>query len=116
MKSIIEKNRSFLWGKKVLFGNPTQIKEIVNILNTDKVVILSGIRFAGKTKFLSEMIKKTGLWDKAFYFNKELDTLGKVKTSEDLEKVLETYTTTYEEPRIIILHNINKIEDIKIRR
>jgi len=113
MKNLLKSNRAFLQNKKVLFKNSQKIKSIVDILNKDRVVLISGMRFAWKTKFLCEMIEKTGIWEKAFYFNKELDNTWRIKTSEDLESLIEAHTKTYQAPKILILQNISKIEWIK---
>ena len=59
MDNILLNNRKFLESKKVFFGNPEKIKRLVSILNRDRVILISGIRFGGKTKFIKEMIEKT---------------------------------------------------------
>ena len=113
MDNILLNNRKFLESKKVFFGNPEKIKRLVSILNRDRVILISGIRFGGKTKFIKEMIEKTRIWEKAFYFNKELDTLWKIKSSTDLEKLVNRYSEKYQKPQILILQNISKIKGIK---
>ncbi len=113
MDNILINNRNFLEGKKVLFWNPEKIKTLVSILNRDRVILVSGMRFAWKTKFIREMIQKTRIGDKAFYFNKELDTLWSIKTSSDIEKLIKLHTEKYQKPQILILQNISKIEWIK---
>lgn len=113
MDQILKNNRKFLLWKKVIFWNPEKIKKLVSTLNRDRVIMISGMRFAWKTKFIAEMIQKTRIWDKAFYFNAELDTLGKIKTASDIEKLIKLHTETYQKPQILILQNISKIEWIK---
>ena len=46
------------------------------------------------------MINKTRIGEKAFYFNAELDTLGKVKTATDIESLIKIHTEIYQKPQI----------------
>jgi len=44
--NIIKTHRKFINNKKVLFKNASDIKKVVDILNKDRVVLISGMRFA----------------------------------------------------------------------
>ena len=113
MINVLQNNSIFLSGKQSSHDNPDKIVKLVTTLNTDRVILVSGMRYAGKTRFISEMIKKTRIWEKAFYFNSELDTLWKVKTASDIVSLIDIYTKKHQKPQILILQNISKIEGIK---
>lgn len=113
MDNILVNSKNFLEWKKVIFGNPEKIKRLVSVLNKERVILVSGMRFAWKTKFIQEMVQKTRIWERAFYFNKELDTLWSVKSAVDIEKLIKLHTEKYQKPQILILQNISKVEKIK---
>lgn len=75
MDHLLEKNHQYLFGKKVFFSHKKLTRELVSALNEKKIAIVSGMRYSGKTKFLLDMIQKTGAQDDVFYFNCEVDTL-----------------------------------------
>ncbi len=113
MINVLQNNKIFLSEKESLRDNPDKIVKLVTTLNNDRVILVSGMRYAGKTRFISEMITKTRIGDKAFYFNSELDTLWKVKSAQDILSLIKAHTEKYTKPQILILQNISKIAGIK---
>ena len=113
MINVLQNNKIFLSGKESLYDNPDKIVKLVTTLNTDRVILVSGMRYAGKTRFISEMIKKTRIGERAFYFNSELDTLGEIKSANDIMALIDLHTKDHGKPQILILQNISKIERIK---
>lgn len=51
--------------------------------------------------------------EKCFYFNTELDSLGAVKTAQDISMLLDTFSRIYGIPQIIVLQSVNQIRNIK---
>lgn len=113
MEFLLEKNRNFLFSKKVFFSHTNSMKKLVSALNTKKIAIVSGVKYSGKTKFVYDLLEKTNATQHAFYINSELDTLGKIKYAHDIDTLLELHKRTYWNPKIIILQNINKVSGIK---
>ena len=113
MKYIIDTHRKYLLDIPLYYNNNNIIKDIASKLNTDKMIILSGLIGVWKKSIVKELIKKTQLDDSFFYFNKDLDFENKITSSVDLEKLLNVYKKQYSEPKIIILENINHLEEIK---
>lgn len=113
MENLLEKNKKFFFEKKVFFSRTNTLKKLVLALNNKKIAIVSGMRYSGKTKFVLDMIQKTWAKEHTFYFNAEVDTLGKVKHASDLHTLLDLHKKIESIPKIIILQNINKIQGIK---
>ncbi|MCD5385184.1 AAA family ATPase [Candidatus Gracilibacteria bacterium] len=89
------------------------IKNTINTLNNDKLVIVSGMRKIGKVNFIKNLINKTKTNNNYFYFNKADDLENKIKNNLDILNLLNDYVKLYKIPKIIILQNISKIEGIK---
>lgn len=113
MQNLLEKNKNFFFWKKVFFSHKTLIEKLVKALNKDKIVIVSGMRYAGKTKFVLDMVQKTWAKETVFYHNSEVDTLGKILNADDLQTLLDLHKRVFWVPKIIVLQNIHKIEGIK---
>lgn len=113
MENLIQRLQQDISEKKIFFPRRHTLKKLVEELNNKKIVILSGMRYMGKTKLLKEMITKTSSEKDFFYYNSEVDLLGKIQNSEDLEILLWLHIRIHWEPKILILQNISKINDIK---
>ena len=87
------------------------LKKIVEILNKERFVIITWIRNVWKTRIISDLIKKTKIQDKFFYFNKDLDTENIVNNDEVFLDYFNTNKS--KKTKIIILQNISKIKWIK---
>lgn len=113
MELLLQRNREHLKEKKVYFSQKNKIEEAVLSLNTKKILILTGIKYAGKTKFLVDLLRKTGQEDTTFYFNADIDFLWEVQKGEDLEMLLKLSEKIYRGCKIIALQNCSKIPGIK---
>ncbi len=89
------------------------IKNTINTLNNDKLVIVSWMRKIWKVNFIKNLINKTKTNNNYFYFNKADDLENKIKNNLDILNLLNDYVQLYKIPKIIILQNISKIEWIK---
>lgn len=89
------------------------IKNTINTLNNDKLVIVSWMRKIWKVNFIKNLINKTKTNNNYFYFNKADDLENKIKNNLDILNLLNDYVKLYKIPKIIILQNISKIEWIK---
>ena len=89
------------------------IKNTINTLNNDKLVIVSWMRKIWKVNFIKNLINKTKTNNNYFYFNKADDLENKIKNNLDVLNLLNDYVKLYKIPKIIILQNISKIEWIK---
>ncbi len=113
MEDLIQRLQQDISGKKIFFPRKHTLQKLVEELNHKKIIIISGMRYMWKTKLLKEMITKTGLEKHFFYYNSEVDLLGKIQNSEDLELLLWLHIRVHWEPKILILQNISKIDGIK---
>jgi predicted AAA+ superfamily ATPase len=75
MEKILTRNKRYLQEKKVYFSHQEKITQVVSALNSKKIVIISGVRHSGKSKFLADFLQKTGTQESTFYYNHDLDTL-----------------------------------------
>lgn len=113
MKHLIEQNKSHLLWIKVFKNHDNIVKNIVDTLNIDKIIILSWMKNVWKINIIKEMLTRTKLIDNVFYFNKENDTKNEVLDSEKLNILYSVYVWLYNIPKIIILEDVSKIEWIK---
>jgi len=113
MELLLKKNIDFLRTKKVYFSQKEKIGRAVEALNKQKILIITGVKYAGKAKFLVDMLTKTNMLGDTFYFNSDIDTLCEVQSSDDIELLLGLFERIYKTPKIIALQNCNKIPDIK---
>ena len=113
MEYLIEQNKDDLSKIKVFKNHNIIIKNIVDILNVDKIIILSWLKNVWKTNIIKELLTKTNLINNVFYFNKELDTKNQIYNTEELKILFNVYVWLYNIPKIIILKDVSKIEWIK---
>lgn len=113
MKHILNRNLKYLQEKKIYFSHKDKIETALHALNKEKIIIVSGVRHAGKTKFLADFLQKTGKQKETFYYNHDLDMLGEISERKHLEDILQVFEKDYGNPKIIALQNCSKIEGIK---
>lgn len=113
MKELILKCNQFLFTQPVFGNNWETIKNILDKLNKNQLIIISGFKNVGKLSIIKEFLDKTGLTEASFYFNKELDEKNKIKSDNDLFLLLNEQLKYNKNTKILILHNTNKLEWIK---
>ncbi len=99
--------------KEYIQTNNINLKFLADILNKEKLVILSWLRNIWKLNFIKEFINKTWSSINYFYLNKSNDNENIIKTNKDLNTLLNDYVQLYKNPKIIILQNISNIEWVK---
>lgn len=112
-EKILEKNLAFIQEQKLYHPLDTQVIELVEILNSQKIVTLSWLRHSGKTKLIHALLKKTQSFRECFYYNSDIDSLWVIKSEKDLIILLDMYVRIYGVPKIIVLQNSNNIVGIK---
>lgn len=113
--NINQKRRNFfiIWKEDFYKTNDKKINTIVQIINKDRLAILSWLKNIWKINFIKELLSKTWVNNNYFYFNKSDDLENYISDSNSLEKLLNEYVHIYKKPNIVILQNIEKIEWIK---
>jgi predicted AAA+ superfamily ATPase len=112
-EEILEKNRAFILNMKCFRSYEHKLSELVNILNSNKIVTISGLRHTGKTKLIYTLLQKTQSFETSFYYNSEIDILNTIKTDKEFIILFDLYVRIHGVPKIIILQNTNNIEWIK---
>lgn len=110
---LINKNKNHIIDIKSIKDNSNYIKSIVNKLNKEKIIIISWIKNIWKTQIIWEMIKKTKIESKFFYFNHNLDNENIIKNDIDLKNMINIEVNFNKNIKYIFLQNISKIENIK---
>jgi len=112
----MNKNRiNFFWLKltDIKKTDEKNLYKTTDILNNDKLAIVSWLKNSWKMNFIKQLIIRTWSNNSYFYFNKSEDINNTIKKSWDLEKLLFDYTRLYKNPKIVILQNIEEIEWVK---
>jgi predicted AAA+ superfamily ATPase len=112
-EDILEKNKAFIQNMKCYRSYENELSQLVNMLNTNKIVTISGLRHTGKTKLVYTLLQKTQSFETSFYYNSDIDTLWTIKTDKDFIILFDLYVRIHGVPKIIILQNTNNIEWIK---
>ncbi len=112
-KDIIELNKNYILNKKVNKNYKKYLEKLVNHINNEKIVIITWLKNIWKTEVVSDFITKTKIWDKFFYFNKDLDTENIIKDNFSLENLFNVYVNLYKNTKYIVLQNISQINWIK---
>lgn len=113
LKDIIEINKNYILNKKVNKNYKKYLEKLVYHINNEKIVIISWLKNIWKTEVISDFITKTKIWDKFFYFNKDLDTENIIKDNFSLENLFNVYVNLYKNTKFVILQNISQINWIK---
>lgn len=113
MQNIVKKNIDFLMSHNSYHTSLEVMQNIVKNLNEKDMVIVSWMKNIGKTYVVNDIINKTWIQKHFFYFNKNLDKENQIIHNKDLKNLLDIYIKNFWEPKIIILQNTNKIENIK---
>ena len=74
-QELLEKNIEHIRTQKSFRTFTSELQSITQIINTQKIITISGIRHSGKTKLIAELLRKTNMLEGSFYFDSELDTL-----------------------------------------
>lgn len=112
MLNLINKSHEFLRTYPIFQDNNDFIKKIVDKLNTDRIVVITWMRWLHKTSIIKEFLEKTKT-NNYLYFNDDLDLENKVKNDKDFFEYLKTYEDKYDNCNVVILQNINKLQNIK---
>lgn len=112
-KDIIDLNKNYILNKKVNKNYKKYLEKLVNHINNEKIVIITWLKNIWKTEVVSDFITKTKIWDKFFYFNKDLDTENIIKDNFSLENLFNVYVNLYKNTKYIVLQNISQINWIK---
>ena len=112
-EKLLEKNLEHIKNRKSFRSYDEQLETLVSALNSKKIATVSGLRHTGKTKLIHTLLKKTQSFEKCFYYNSELDSLGTIQTQKDLIIIFDIFVRIYGVPNIIVLQNTNNIEWIK---
>ncbi len=108
INKIIEKNNKYLREINIIDNNISQIKNILNNINNQKITIISWMRESWKSKIISYLINKTNIWENYIYFNKDLDNLNIIKSDNELDKYISSKNSKY-----IFLQNCWSVKWIK---
>lgn len=111
--NLIRLNRDYLVNRKISKNYKKYLEKIVEHLNIEKIIIISWIKFSWKTEVVCDFINKTNIWEKVFYFNKELDYNNLIKNNLDLENLLNVYLEYNKNTKYLIFQNISNIDWIK---
>ncbi len=112
MLKIINKNLDYLKNYPIFKNNNEFIKKMASKLNKDKIVVITGMRWLHKTSILKEFLEKTNSTN-YLYINDELDLENTIKDDQDFLQLLQNYEEKYWLCNVVILHNTNKIQNIK---
>lgn len=112
-QELLEKNKEHIQNQKTYRSYNSKVSEVVNVLNSRKIVTVSGLRHTGKTKLVYTVLKKTNSFENCFYYNSDLDTLWTINSQEELIILFDIFVRIYGVPKIIILQNTNNITGIK---
>lgn len=112
MKSLIDKNLNYINNYPIFHNHNEIIKNIVDTLNKDRIIIISWMRWLQKTSIIKEFLEKTKIKN-YIYINDEIDEENKMKNYWDFFKYLISYEIKHRFCDIIVLQNLNKLENIK---
>ena len=113
MQKLIKQNIDFILSKNGQKTDISLIKRIIENLNRKSLIIISGTKNVWKVNVLKELLTRTSTTQSFFYFNKNIDKENKIKSSSDINELLNIFIKEYKTPQIIILHNTNKVDGIK---
>ena len=113
MDGLLKINQNFLSNRVIFSNNNNEIKQIVQHLNKDKLVIISWMKNVWKTNRVKELLEKIWMNKSFFYFNKDLDNSNEIKNEHDLINLYNEYVSYYNKPKIVVLQNCTKVGWIK---
>lgn len=114
MQILTEKNKNYFEKIKYFFPNKEKINEIISYINTNRIATISGMRYGNKTKIIKHILENSGSLKETWYYNQDLDSMQLITNALQLEKLFDIYKSTYGKPKLIVLENVSRIEDIKI--
>src|SRR5665811_2241376 len=104
---LIEQREEFL--KKAIGVERTKLKEIGKFVKTPHIIIISGLRRAGKSTFLSQIVRKFYLDNNYFFINFEDERFLSFKAS-DFAKLHELLIELFGDQKVFLLDEIQNIE------
>ena len=104
---LIEQREEFL--KKAIGVERTKLKEIGKFVKTPHIIIISGLRRAGKSTFLSQIARKFYLDNNYFFINFEDERFLSFKAS-DFAKLHELLIELFGDQKVFLLDEIQNIE------
>lgn len=110
---ILETMRSYFLEKESSFNDNIKLKEIIQILNTQKLIIISWIMFWWKELITKKLVEKTKIWNSFFYFNKSLDYNNELSDFEKLKDIYIENIKKYWKPKVAIIENTDDFSWIK---
>ena len=113
MNTLIKNNINHILQTPVLEKNTYQLKITTESLNKERFIIISWIIWSWKINFIKFLLNSTWMINKFFYYNHDIDIENKIKTWENYSDLFNTYKSKYNDPKIIILENVNNTPWIK---
>jgi len=112
-QEILDYNKAFIEDYTVFWDYSTQLQNLVNILNTNKIAQVTWLKWCGKTALIHLLLKKTNSFDTSFYFHAGLDTMSHISSREELITYFDIHVRIHGIPKIIILQDTQSISGIK---
>lgn len=106
MKTLPSWHTKYLLSQNNFTHNISDVKSVVNILNTSGIINITGMVGVWKTSFVKLIIEKTWKAANYFYYNHSLTYNNSITSDSDLEKV-------YNNAAIIVLENCHEIKNIQ---
>ena len=113
LEAILKKQRNYLLTQKKFRSYNWIIKNCVDILNTDSILCISGMKYTWSTELANEIVQKTTTQDVCFYFNPHIDSYWTIHNEKDLILLMDYNIRTGNDIKIVILEDCNTIDWIK---
>jgi len=113
LELLLSKLQNHIVSSKPFRSYNSLLEDCITILNSEKILAISGLRFSGKIELVGEMVRKTHSENNFFYFNPYIDVLGTITSKKDLILLLDYRIRVQWDVKIIILEDCNGIKDIK---
>ncbi len=115
MINLIERSKKYFldskWYREDVSKNT--INDIVWYIKKEKIIVISWIKGVWKTSVISYIISNSNLKDYFLYLNKSLDLNNILEDKNSLKDILELYKSKYNNPKMIILENLDWVKNIK---
>ena len=113
METLIKNSIDHIISSDIFFEDKNKLKIATDVLNKNKFIILSWMIWVWKINFIKYLLIQTSTINSFFYINPEFDINNIITSSETLNQTFELYRKKYNDPKIIILENINNIPWVK---
>ena len=106
--NLLQKSQSIVTNQ--LFSRKCYLEKFDQMLTKQNMLIITGQRRVGKSYIILDYLQTKNInLDTVFYLNKELDTEGAIKTSQDLQELFDVYSKEHQVEYLII----DEIQDIE---